>query len=636
VWAVLAFDNSTVITGCADKNIRVFKTSGQLVRTIKGSTDVVRALCRLPAHQSNGAVFASAGNDAIVRLWSLEGRVIAQLHGHENFIYSLTCLPTGELVSSSEDRTVRIWRDNRCVQTITHPAISVWSVACDSNTGDIVTGASDRIVRVFSRHRERQASPEELKAFDDSVKASAIPQQQMGEINKEKLPGPEFLQTKSGTKEGQVQMIREDNGNITAHQWSTAAHTWLNVGTVVDAAGTDGRKKEYHGQDYDYVFDVDIEDGKPPLKLPFNASQNPYEAAQKFIGDNELPVTYLDQVANFIISNTSASTIGQTSDAPSGGADPWGQESRYRPGEGGSNTSPPRAQARAKVLPQKEYLTIATANFSMVRKKIEEVNQTLISQGRKDVSFSPSELQTLPFLTSTLESTLSSSGDKTSDAAVLITGILIATKISTLWPPAARIPGLDLLRCLAAASPAIARSHDGAGLLSVLTSAGALAAPSDANANPNMTMLGVRALANIFAHDAGRIYAVNEFDAIHALVAPHLQPAAAATNRNIHIAATTLYINYAVAFASVQGVEPGDRVARLVSDLVALLGNRQVVDSEALYRGLVGLGSLLAVDGAAGQGISKLDVRVAVQKAGEKAKEPRVKAVVDEIKAMLV
>jgi len=39
----------------------------------------------------------------------------------------------------------------------------------------------------------------------------------------------EFLQQKSGTKEGQVQMIREGDGSVTAHTWSSAAQEWINV-----------------------------------------------------------------------------------------------------------------------------------------------------------------------------------------------------------------------------------------------------------------------------------------------------------------------------------------------------------------------------------------------------------------------
>ncbi|KAI5306212.1 ATPase synthesis protein 25 mitochondrial [Ascosphaera pollenicola] len=157
VWTVLAYDSDTIITGCADKQIRIFHVTGKLLRTIEGTKDVVRALCRLPLNHPSGAHFASAGNDNIIRLWTLQGRQIAELHGHENFVYSIASLPTGELISAGEDRTVRIWQGSRCVQTITHPAISVWSVAACPETGDIVTGASDRIVRVFTRDRARQA-----------------------------------------------------------------------------------------------------------------------------------------------------------------------------------------------------------------------------------------------------------------------------------------------------------------------------------------------------------------------------------------------------------------------------------------------------------------------------------------------
>jgi len=227
VLDVLAYGENTVITGCADHMIRVYNLRQQSGGTVQPSLSlqtpqIVRALCRLPAGHPSGANFASAGNDAVIRLWKLgsAGQQVAELHGHTNFIYSLDCLPTGELVSASEDRSVRIWRGTECVQTITHPAISVWSVSVCRENGDIVTGASDGAARIFTRSQERVASREALQEFEESVKASAIPQQEVGDINKEKLPGPEFLQSKSGTKDGQTVMIREGDGSISAHQWS--------------------------------------------------------------------------------------------------------------------------------------------------------------------------------------------------------------------------------------------------------------------------------------------------------------------------------------------------------------------------------------------------------------------------------
>ena len=221
VWAVLAYDDETIITGCADQLIRVFHTSGKLMRKIKGSDSPVRALCRIPKGHPSGADFASACNGGVIRFWTIDGRQVGEAHGHESFIYSLVSSPSGEIISSGEDRTLRVWKGYECIQTITHPAISVWSVAVCAETEDIVSGASDKIVRVFTRTQGRFADAETTAQFEDSVKASSIPQQTVGEVNKEKLPGPEFLVQKAGTKEGQVQMIREEDGSVTAHTWSS-------------------------------------------------------------------------------------------------------------------------------------------------------------------------------------------------------------------------------------------------------------------------------------------------------------------------------------------------------------------------------------------------------------------------------
>ena len=634
VWAVLAYDHERVITGkfpdsttvlspltmvcdlgCADHLLRVFSTGGKLLSTIKGSADVVRALCKLPASSKPRADFASAGNDAVIRLWTLEGKEVAQLHGHENFIYALACLPTGELVSSGEDRTVRIWRESACIQTITHPAISVWTVAASPETGDIMTGASDRILRIFSRSSDRQADQSSIKVFEDSVKSSSIPQQTMPDVNKEKLPGPDFLQKKSGTKEGQVQMIREANGNISAHQWSHLAQQWVNVGTVVNSAASSGRKQGHLGHDYDYVFDVDIEDGKPPLKLPYNLSENPYEVARKFIADNELPVSYLEQVADFINRNTQGASLG---------------------GQQPSMTSDAAApQPRPKVLPQKTFLTITAANFPLICRKTQELNSQLLADGHKDLTLSPSELQLLPDFTKQLEAAVA----QPTSSPILDTGADLAVKMVTRWPPHQRVPGLDLLRSLCAASTSLPARHD---VLSVLERSGAFpsaAAPGDA-ANPNTTMLATRALANLFAHAPGRVLAAAQFPRIHALVAPQLRPTAGAANRNLHIAATTLYINNAVQVADPEqgfggggGTTEGPaRAEALLGDLSTLLGNAKVVDSETIYRALVAAGTLAQIPGAtAAGGFPAGQLRESAGKAAARAKEPRIRGVLEEL-----
>lgn len=82
--------------------------------------------------------------------------------------------------------------DGECVQTVVHPAISVWTVATMPN-GDIVTGTSDGKVRIFSAAEERWAPVQELKAYDAELAATAVPAEQVGDVKKDELPGEEAL-----------------------------------------------------------------------------------------------------------------------------------------------------------------------------------------------------------------------------------------------------------------------------------------------------------------------------------------------------------------------------------------------------------------------------------------------------------
>ncbi|KAF2464240.1 PFU-domain-containing protein [Lindgomyces ingoldianus] len=620
VWAVLALDHRTIITGCADKKIRVFQTattgtSSVFVRAIE-TGDVVRALCTVDSNNPSNAQFASAGNDAVIRLWQLNGRQVAELHGHENFIYSLASLPGGRLASSSEDRTVRIWHLNQCIQTITHPAISVWSVAACAQNGDIVTGASDRIVRIFSQAPGSIADPTTIEQFNNSVRESSIPQQAVDNFNKEKLPGPEFLTQKSGTKEGQVQMINEANGNVTAYQWSTAANEWLLVGTVVDNASSSGRKISFNGKEYDYLFDVDIEDGKPPLKLPYNLSQNPYEVARKFCEDNKLPITYLDQVTNFIVQNTQGATLGQSGQSGPQGADPWGTESRYRPGDVFPQTEAAPPKPRQSVLPQKQYLSILTANLGVVLKKIKEYNQELVNSGQKDLSLNPDDIDCLNEAIDDMEK---------ETERIDANGINAILKTATGWPPEKRLPGLDLLRLLTALEEPIQYLIATVSFIEDLEEAGIFVSSTVVN----NAMMAIRSFVNLFNTEYGRAHADKEFDRIH----KNIHQFITSTNRNLIIAITTLYINYAVMLKQSKDVN-ADRALTLLDDLSKILST--ATDSEAVYRALVATGTLLHLgDDFCEAGRDVFSLGTAVAHARDKVKEPRVKNVVAEIQEKL-
>ncbi|RYP41350.1 hypothetical protein DL767_001107 [Monosporascus sp. MG133] len=623
VWDVLPLDENTVVTGCADKSIRIFDLRKAIAGKVEPRSsiytpDIVRALCRVPPGHPSGAEIASASNDGVIRLWKLTGQQVGELRGHESFIYCLTALPTGELVSSGEDRTVRIWSGFECIQTITHPAISVWSVATCAENGDIVSGSSDGVIRVFSRSSDRVASPETLAQFDDAVKSSAIPQQQVGGINKEKLPGPEFLQTKSGTKEGQVQMIKEDNGSITAHQWSMSQQQWVNIGTVVDSGASSGRKVEYNGKTWDYVFDVAIEEGQPSLKLPYNLSENPYDRATKFLNDNELPISYLDQVAHFITTNTQGATIGQTSD-DAGGTDPYGTESRYRPGDEVSS-------GKARAIPQRDYLDITAAKYEPVFNKILKVNSALVAAGRKDYSLNPSAQHALAELRQSLEA-----GKPVTDE----TTINIVAMMCTQWDYSDRLAPLDVLRCIAP-SPAVAKfQYPGVGSIIQVAVAGALdGVPAGSEPNENMAMMVARTIANLFKSAPGRKQigssksdvdtAISFFERV--LGVGGRTPPIGEFNRNLLVALATAMLNFAVLPSRENSCVARLAQVRLLDALVKILGKQS--DGEVVFRALVATGTLITVVGPASPEAKSL--RELIRGVGDRVADDRVKGVVAE------
>lgn len=592
VWAALAYDRGTIVTGCADRAIRVFTTAGKQLVSFDGR-DVVRALAKVDGHPT-GAQIASASNDGVIRLWTLDGNLRGELHGHESFIYSLAVLPSGEIVSSGEDRSIRIWKDTECVQVITLPAISVWSVAACSN-GDIIAGSSDKLARIFTRDQARQADDATIAEFDEAVQSSALPKQQVGDVNTTDLPGPDFLTRKSGTKEGQTAIIKAANGQPTVYQWSMSQQTWLHIGQLVDSAAS-SNKVMHKGQEYDYVFDVDIEDGKPALKLPYNATDNPYDAATKFLQDNELPISYLEETANFIIKNSQGAQLGQQSH--SGAADAWGTENRYRPGEAPqSSYKPPGAQETAarSTLPQKDYLSIVLGKPSAAMGQISKLNASSNS------SLSQEELEALSQLASTLDKHNFQSKPSIQSTAVepALTPLL---KIIATWEPLkTRLAALDLFRFAAAATAEFPVPGDDS-----LTHLFSNQIFEDAvlRENNKLAMIGYRCFANLmYGSDEGRVVSQVYTDNIIQHLAAGAQIITDKTDIGFAVAHATLALNLAVLITSEKTDQSEQRALKLIEILVVILGALPTVDhagsnplaqsTEPAYRTLIALGTIL-------------------------------------------
>ncbi|KAJ7578487.1 phospholipase A-2-activating protein [Mycena floridula] len=494
VWAVLALDEEQCLTGSADNTIKLWQQH-KLINTFNGHKQAVRGLARVP-----DIGFASCSNDSEIHVWTLGGDLVYTLSGHTSFVYSLSVLPNGDIVSGGEDRSVRVWKDGECSQAIIHPAISVWAVSTMPN-GDIVSGCSDGIVRVFSADEARWASAEDIKEYDEQVASQTLPKEQVGDLKKNNLPGPDALNN-PGSKNGEQKMILDSDGQVWLYTWDGTS--WQKVGTVVDAVGS-SRKQLYEGKEYDYVFDVDIQDGVPPLKLPFNVTENPYVAAQKFLEKNDLPLTYLDEVVRFIESNTEGVKLGAANEdyvdpftgasryrssgasasntgSSSSYVDPYTGASRYTaapapaPAPSASNTymdpftgasrysgapAAPAAAPATRVIPSIKYIAFKQVkDVSAVQNKMYELDGVLKQE------ISTSGLAMYPEDISCVDETfialshLTATPPETPPHTLNATHVDAISQILDRWPASQCFPVIDLGRLLTAYSPSLFADDD--------------------------------------------------------------------------------------------------------------------------------------------------------------------------------
>ncbi|KAF9358012.1 hypothetical protein BGX26_002652 [Mortierella sp. AD094] len=584
IWGVLELQHEVVVTASADKTIALWK-NGKKTKTITGHEDCVRSLALLP-----GIGFVSCGNDGAVIVWTDNGDPVQALDGHTSFVYSLATLPTGEIFSSGEDRTVRVWEHGACTQTIIHPCVSVWCVAALPN-GDIVSGGSDGFVRVFTRNSERVADAETLKAYDEENAATAIPSNQVGDIKKDDLPGPEALE-QPGRKDQDIKMVRVGN-TVEAYSWSNAEQSWSKIGEVVDAVGQN-RKQLYGGVEYDHVFDIDVGEGVPALKLPFNVTENPYTAAQTFLTKHDLPQSYLDQVADFITKNARAVSQGET--APMG--DPLTGGSRYTPGQSSSsslgsynpwgNDAPKTQPSVKRLIPQLTNVPFKDANLPAIHKKMLQLNTELSSSG---VALDSSELVQLDSLFKFL-----GSSPKQPVSQPQYTSLLL--KIFNTWPEASRFPALDLLRLLALYSTTPAETPD---LLKTLLAA--------THTHETSLMLVARLVVNFCETETGREVAITEIGTVLEFMED--DSLWQSTNKNLKLAVATVYMSYSTLLLK---RHDDDALAiQYVGVLTKILEKER--DQQVQYRLLIALGNLIFAHESARESAAIFGVKSMLQSA---------------------
>ncbi|XP_075234565.1 phospholipase A2 activator protein isoform X2 [Lycorma delicatula] len=575
VWSCLQLSSGFILTASADKTINVYSSDFKPYKSLSGHTDCVRDLAAV-----NETEFLSCANDATVRKWNVStGECLDILYGHPNYIYSM-CALKGIIVTGGEDRTVMIWNNSKH-QVILLPSQSIWAVSILTN-GDVVTGSSDGVVRVFSADPQRQADESVIALFNAEVEnLNATAQQEIGGVKVSDLPGTEALR-EPGKSNGQTKLIREGNGAV-CYSWSASTQEWSKIGNVLSSVNensqSEGGKKIYEGKEYDYVFSVDTEDGKPPLKLPYNDGEDPWHAAQNFIQKNNLSQSFLEQVANFIISN---SKKPETNDSGVAGAssgfnaqycDPFTGGARYIPSSDFSNASnvtngnikPDLQQSplQSKLFPQTTYLRFDHGNLKLILEKLEEFNKKSNNgvEGKK--------------LQSIIQLADISSHPSDDDLNTL--------KQLLHWSPEILFPVLDVLRLAIRNSEVNASLCGGSSGELILKT---LKQHLDPTALPANQMLATRTLSNMLLHPTGESLLLDNRQPLLEILTSLLS--SSMPNKQLQIALTTILLNLSIVFINKKDYSSQQSIVNLLNKVLPTCS-----DAEAQLRGLVALGTLL-------------------------------------------
>lgn len=593
IQAVMKLPSGELITGSSDTTVKLWNGKTCL-HTFSGHSDTVRSLAVMP-----GLGFLSASHDGSIRLWALSGEVLLEMVGHTSIVYSVDAHVSGLIVSGSEDCFAKIWKDGVCLQSIEHPGC-VWDAKFLGN-GDIVTACSDGVVRVWTVHHDRIADPQEAELYASLLSEYRCSRKKIGGLKLNELPGLEALQT-PGTSDGQTKVVREGENGV-AYAWNMIESKWDKIGEVVDGPDDSMKRPVLNGNEYDYVFDVDIGDGEPIRKLPYNRSDSPYDTADKWLLKENLPLSYRQQIVEFILKNSGQKDFSFDSSF----RDPFTGSSAYVPG-GPSNLSAVSAKPTFKHIPKKGMLVFDAAQFDGILKKISEFNSTLISDlGKKSLALTELEISRLAAITKILKDTSHYHSSKFLDV-----DIALLLQLLNSWPVEMIFPVIDIVRMI------VLHPDGSALLLKHVTEANdtllELLQKVTTSPLPANLLTSIRAVTNLFRNSCYYPWLLKHrgeiLDAFSSFYS--------SSNKNVQISYSTLILNYAVLLIEKKDEEGQSQVLSAALQIA----EEENLEVDSKFRALVAIGSLM-LDGLVKQIALDFDVDN-VAKLAKASKEPKI------------
>ena len=400
-------------------------------------------------------------------------------------------------MSCAEDGSVIVWNSSQEMQQVLpHPA-AVWcALALSGSDGDFVTGGDDGIIRMFSKNPQLTSTMSSLQLHDTLLASVQAARDKRGSgptaDELAKCPKWDDRGSRVGKKEGDVCLFNR-NGEQIAAQWSVDSATWIMIGSVTSTSD----QGTVNGEHFDHVMPVAMETsgGELNLQLGYNNGENPFEAAQRFINQNQLPSHHLQQIADWILARAGKGTptLGGGGTSSSASSAP-GASSPSRSGSNGAGAGAGTGSVFA-FTSQSFFVHADVPNAQACEKVLGKIRELNTAAGGESsaLSLTAPELEALGGLLRVLVATSQYHVSVVTDAQ--INAVAKASK----WEAPAAFPAFDIARMVAlhpAGSVALSRHIEAAGLFA-RASAVAIAQPA---VLPTI-LTSLRLLGNAFRHE---------------------------------------------------------------------------------------------------------------------------------------
>ncbi|MBD2542331.1 MULTISPECIES: toll/interleukin-1 receptor domain-containing protein [Planktothricoides] len=140
-------DGKKIISSSSDRTVKIWDIQGNLLAVLNGHTHAVTSVAVSP----DGQKVVSGSDDKTIRIWDISGQERGQFFGHKDIVTAVAFAPDGKTIASgSLDRTIRIWDVfGQPLGLLKGHEDIVTAVAFSPDGKMIISGSRDHTIRLW-------------------------------------------------------------------------------------------------------------------------------------------------------------------------------------------------------------------------------------------------------------------------------------------------------------------------------------------------------------------------------------------------------------------------------------------------------------------------------------------------------